>query len=138
MSDRHLSMCHKEMWGGRCDCSPRAKKKPCGCKKPGCTDIPELTAEQLKSAKPFSLRGLRMTYATREVLRVGKMESGEPYFSDSDGGVNAFAMAAFSYNDGNIEESILSSLGCKPGDKVECVVTLRKLPKNKRARGGKR
>ena len=31
-----------------------ASKKPCGCGKKGCTDIPELTAKELKKAKPIS------------------------------------------------------------------------------------
>jgi hypothetical protein len=66
----------------------------------------------------------------REVLKIGKMADGEPYFAGSSD-KDSIAIAAFEGTAG-IEEKVLSQLQCKPGDRVECFVSFKKIKKARR------
>ena len=105
MADRHLDMCHKEMWGGRCDCRPRKKRTP-----------------------------LRTAFALREVVRIKKTdESKDVYFSSMVGKGRSYAVNVFDGVQG-LEDMVLSYLACKPGDRLEVFMSFRKVDKKKGAR----
>ena len=78
--------------------------------------IPEVTA--------------RVTYAVREVIKIGVMVDGETYFAkQAHRGRSVFIDQIF--NSGGIsadlESAILSKLKCANRDKVECFLSFRKV-----------